>query len=212
VNTLVVFARAPIEGQVKTRLGRDLGAPAACALYRAFLDDVCAVASSVKARRILAVEGPLGHPELRRLCERYGFALEQQAAGDLGARMQAALSPRLPACAIGSDSPTLGRAQLAEALAALATSEAVVGPPLDGGYWLLGLSQPAPELFDDIRWSSPEVLPLTLERLRGRRVHLLPFHSDVDEAADLRLLAAHLLHLPPEVAPATRRALAALGW
>src|SRR5437016_380346 len=147
MTSLIVFARAPIEGQVKTRLARTIGDRAACALYVAFLEDVCALAGSVDARRILAVEGPLDHPELTRLALQNGMELLPQLPGDLGARMQAALEAALPACVIGTDAPTLARAQLDEALAQVGSHDAVIGPSADGGYWLLGLSRPVPELF-----------------------------------------------------------------
>jgi hypothetical protein len=206
MTSLIVFARAPIEGRVKTRLARTLGDRAACALYRAFLEDVCALAGSLDARRILAADGD--HPELTRLARLYDLELCAQAAGDLGERMRAALEPALPACVIGTDAPTLPLGYLQDGLAKLETHDAVVGPSTDGGYWLMGISRPMPELFREMPWSTPAVLPLTLERLRGRRAALLPFHFDVDEEADLRLLSAQLALLGPEVAPATRRALA----
>jgi hypothetical protein len=121
--------------------------------------------------------------------------------------MQAALEAALPACVIGTDSPTLPRAKVEEALAQVGSHDAVVGPSADGGYWLFGLSRPLPELFRDVEWSSRNVLATTLERLRGRRVHVLDFHYDVDVPDDLRLLNAHLGLLSPEIAPATRQAL-----
>jgi rSAM/selenodomain-associated transferase 1 len=210
MTTLVIFARAPVEGQVKTRLARSIGAARACLLYRAFLEDVCALAGAVDARRVLAVEGAIDHPELERLALENGLELRAQSEGDLGARMQSALEAALPACVIGTDSPTLPRAWLDEALAEVGHNDAVIGPSADGGYWLLGLQRPIPELFRDLPWSTPEVLPATLERLRGRRAHVLPFHYDVDDEAGLRLLSAHLGLVGPEVAPATRKALAAL--
>jgi uncharacterized protein len=209
MTTLVVFARAPVEGQVKTRLARAIGAQRACALYRAFLEDVCALAGSVDARRVLAVDGPLDHPELQRLALENGLELRAQVPGDLGTRMRAALEESLPACVIGTDAPTLPRAWLEEALAEVGRHDAVIGPSADGGYWLLGLQRPIPELFRDLPWSTGEVLPATLERLRGRRAHLLPFHYDVDDEAGLRLLSAHLGLVGTEVAPATRKALIA---
>ncbi len=212
MTSLIVFARAPIEGQVKTRLAQSVGAAAACALYLAFLDDVCALAGSVDARRILAVDGPIDHPDLVRLALVNGLERRPQAPGDLGARMQAALESALPACVIGTDAPTLCRDKLEEALAAVGHHDVVVGPSADRGYWLIGLSRPIPELFRDMQWSTREVLPATLERLRGRRAHVLPFHYDVDEEADLRHLSAHLGVLGAEVAPATRRALTTLGF
>ena len=206
--SLIVFARAPIPGRVKTRLAATIGDDDACALYTAFLEDICAVAGSIDARRILAVDGQ--HDLFTQLALDNGMDVRPQVPGDLGARMQASLEAALPACVIGTDSPTLTKTQLEAALSVVSSRDAVVGPSTDGGYWLLGLSRPIPELFRDMPWSTPEVLPLTLERLRGRRVEVLPFHYDVDD--DLRLLLAHLGVLPQHVAPRTRQALAALGY
>jgi rSAM/selenodomain-associated transferase 1 len=211
MTSLIVFAKAPVEGKVKTRLGRAIGAPAARALYAAFLEDVCALAGAIDTRRILAVEGGLDHPELQRLALENGMEIRPQGPGTLGDRMQTALESALPACILGTDAPTVPQGWVEEALAQVSRQDAVVGPSIDGGYWLIGLSRPIPELFRDVPWSTPEVLPLTLERLRGRRATVLPYHHDVDEEPDLRLLAAHLGVLPHEVAPATRAAMAAIG-
>jgi len=87
----------------------------------------------------------------------------------------------------------------------------VLGPANDGGYWLVGARRPAPELFDDMPWGTPVVLPRTLARLRTADHALLPFWYDVDDPASMGLLVSHLDVLPPDVAPATRRALAGLG-
>jgi glycosyltransferase A (GT-A) superfamily protein (DUF2064 family) len=175
---------------------------------------VCALAAGLADRAILAVAGDPEDATICRIAAAHGFARAAQCDGDLGARMAAALGEaqaRGPACLIGSDAPTLPRARLADALERAARHDVVLGPSTDGGYWLVGGRTPAPELFRDMPWSTPAVLPETLRRLAGRDVALLPFHYDVDEPHDLTLLCAHLLVLPPAVAPATRRALAALG-
>lgn len=208
MTTLVVFARAPVLGRVKTRLAERLGAEAALALYRAFLDDTCAL-STVAEKRVLAVAGD--PQSLSELAARHGLALEAQADGDLGARMSSAIAKHAPACIIGSDSPSLPREQLTLAMRALDDHDFVVGPSTDGGYWLIGARAAAPWLFDGIAWGGDKVFFDTLARLRGRRHVMLPFHFDVDETADLETLRKHLAELPPSVAPATRTALAALS-
>jgi rSAM/selenodomain-associated transferase 1 len=210
MTTLIVFAKAPVEGKVKTRLAKSIGAQAACALYAGFLRDVCALAGSIDTRRILAVEGAPDHPLLQQLALENGMEVRRQGPGDLGLRMQAALESALPACVIGTDAPTLEPWQVESALSKVSSCDAVVGPSADGGYWLLGLSRPIPELFRDMPWSTVEVLPRTLERLHGRRVAMLPFHYDVD--TDLRLLIAHLSVVGPEIAPHTREVLQQLGY
>ncbi|HLF47828.1 MAG TPA: TIGR04282 family arsenosugar biosynthesis glycosyltransferase [Methylomirabilota bacterium] len=100
------------------------------------------------------------------------------------------------AVAIDSDTPTLPTEHLAEAVARLRRGDAdlVLGPSEDGGYYLIGLRAPHPELFDGIRWSTPEVMPETLRRAeeKGLRVALLPTWYDVDTPTDLARLRAAL--------------------
>jgi rSAM/selenodomain-associated transferase 1 len=206
--TLVVFARAPELGRVKTRLAEKIGAEAALALYRAFLDDTCALARRAE-RRVLQVAGD---PQaLAQLAAKHGMQLEPQEGGDLGARMANAIAKHAPCCIIGSDSPSLPPEQLQLALRGIAEHEFVVGPSTDGGYWLIGARAACPWLFEGIAWSGPKVFFDTLAKLKGRDHVLLPFHFDVDEAPDLATLRAHLKELPATVAPATRAALAGLA-
>lgn len=213
MSTLVIFARAPVLGEVKTRLAKHLGEAAALELYEAFLDDTCALTQGLGARRVLAVAGELTHPKLERLAKSQRLALEPQGDGDLGARMERAIARHLatgPVLIIGSDAPTLPRAHLHAALDALMEHDVVIGPSDDGGYWLVGARVPVPEIFSDIRWSTPEVLPATLQRLGSRSHALVASFYDIDTVEDLARLRAELAALPETVAPATRRALAAL--
>lgn len=250
----MVFARAPVAGQVKTRLcspaaAAGPGAPAAltaeqaAAVHTAFVSDVCRTgAGSGIRRRRLYVAGDAAHPQLVRIATDHGFEIRAQAGADLGARMAAAIADELAAGAsavvlCGTDSPTLPCAYLQRAAAWLGDdADVVLGPAADGGYYLVGARRPLPELFAaGIRWGTPQVLPATLLRLRelaaaGTRVALLPFFYDVDTPQDLWLLACHLRlaaatpqsSAAPDLAaadaltglhaPATRAALAALGW
>ena len=210
MSTLVVFVRVPERGRCKTRLAATLGDDAALRLYEGFLDDTLAVAAAAaataNAELVIAVAG-----EGQRWT-RGPFV--PQPSGDLGERMSALVDTyvaRGPVCIVGSDAPTLAPAQIARAFTLLEKHEVVLGPGVDGGYWLLGARRSIPELLTAMPWSTPGVLQETLARLRGRSVALADFWYDVDEAADLALLRAHLGVLPGEVAPATRRALAVLG-
>jgi rSAM/selenodomain-associated transferase 1 len=217
MSTIIIFARAPLVGEVKTRLGRVIGADKALALYEAFLDDTCTLTQGLGARRILAVHGGLDHPHLERLAKSQRLELAEQGDGDLGAKMARAIGDHVvrgPVVIVGSDSPSLPRAHLHQALDALMEHDVVVGPSEDGGYYAIGARVPVPELFADMRWSTPEVMPATLERLRARTdlTHaVLPRWYDVDSAEDLARLRAHLGELPPSVAPATRRMLGSLA-
>lgn len=211
---LVVFARAPVPGQVKTRLcqpgpesapGAALTPEQAARLHAAFVADVCrsGAQSGIRSRR-LYVAGDKNHPELQQLAGEHGYSLCEQRGGDLGARMDAAITAELGKGAssvvlIGTDSPTLPTGYLQRAAQWLEGEvEVVLGPAADGGYYLVGARRSIPELFaSGIAWGTAQVLPATLLRLQSLRaggagVGLLPFFYDVDTPQDLRLLAAHL--------------------
>ena len=121
------------------------------------------------------------------------FEVRPQAEGDLGARLAAAFAAELArgargVAAIGTDCIGLDAMQLASAFDALLDRDAVLGPAADGGYWLLGLSRPCPEVFRDIPWGESAVAEATITRLRdaGASVALLPVLRDVDTLDDLR--------------------------
>jgi rSAM/selenodomain-associated transferase 1 len=120
------------------------------------------------------------------------FLFQTQAAGDLGERLHQAFGHAFSAgntavIIMGSDCPGLTAGVLRRAFAALAESDMVLGPAADGGYYLIGLSRPAPALFTDIPWSSSEVLARTLARAAdlGLKTHLLGTLCDVDRPQDL---------------------------
>ncbi len=210
MSTIVIFARAPKLGEVKTRLAQSIGDERALALYEAFLDDTCGLPPGLGARRVLAVAGDVDHPRVAHLAKSQGLAVEPQGEGDLGERMARAVAAHVargPVVLIGSDAPTLPRAHLHQALDELMAHDVVVGPSDDGGYYLIGARVNAPELFADVRWSTGDVLATTLARLAGRSHALLPPWHDVDSADDLSRLERELSSLPPSVAPATRRVL-----
>lgn len=203
-TALIVFAKAPVAGQAKTRLIPALGADGAAALAARLLRHTLAQGAAAGFGALeLCVTPDAGpeatHPALRAAAQRHGAVLTQQGDGDLGARMQRALSRRLAAHAqvllIGTDAPALDAAALRDAAAALATQDAVFVPALDGGYALVGLArQPvAPaRLFEAMPWSTPRLMALTRARLAelGLRSAELAPRPDIDEPADL-------VHLPP---------------
>src|SRR5262249_29063496 len=106
MSTLVIFARAPVAGEVKTRLAQRIGAPAALALYEAFLDDTCTLTQGLGARRVLAIAGDATLPHLAHLCKSQRLELTEQGEGDLGARMAHAIATYAangPVVIVGSD-------------------------------------------------------------------------------------------------------------
>jgi hypothetical protein len=220
VSTLIVFARAPVEGRVKTRLARAIGDEAALAVYVALLDDVCATAAKVAvARRVLCVDGDPDHPTIARFAARDGMTVAAQGEGDLGARMARALGEAIEspgdvdgrACVIGTDAPDVPAVAIDDAFAALGREgDVVLGPAADGGYWLVGVRGRVPrQIFDGMAWGTATVLDETLRRRPDAR--LVSRRRDVDDIDDLHALAAALADAPPTVAPATRQAIARLG-
>ena len=190
---LLVFARVPALGRVKSRLAAGIGQPAALAVYHELLaiTNAAIVEAGVPATVWLAdAAGPEPTPaEIREWAAHQACC---QPEGDLGARMTTAFAAAFAAGAgrvaiIGTDCPGLRAAHLTQAFAELDTADLVLGPATDGGYYLLGLRQPQPELFAHKAWSTDSVLADTLadaQRL-GLRVALLPALRDVDTAADL---------------------------
>lgn len=191
---LLVFAKAPVPGRVKTRLAGRLGKRGAADLYRRLLGHTLALATGVRLCPVELHCAPDTRHGFFRACRRdYGVGLRIQARGDLGRRMERALARclrRSPfAVLIGGDCVSLGVRDLASALAALAAGyDAVLGPAEDGGYVLIGLRRPCPALFQGIAWGGPQVLAATRRRLQrtGLRWLELPVGWDLDRPADLR--------------------------
>jgi uncharacterized protein len=199
-TALIVFAKAPVAGQAKTRLIPALGAAGAAALAERLLEHaLCAAVAAGFDRVELCATPDAGHPALQRLARQRDLVLTEQGTGDLGARMHRALERALQtherALLIGSDLPALDAPRLRQAAAALDSHDAVFVPALDGGYGLVGLRRAEPRLFEGMAWSRADVMARTRERARdaGLRWAELPAVADIDEAADLR-------HLPEAVA------------
>ena len=184
-DIVVVFARAPRLGTVKRRLAADIGEQAALRFHRRMLARTLRlVARDHRHAGVLAIT-----PRGARIS---GLTLEPQSNGDLGARMAAAFArrPRQRIVLIGCDIPDLSSADLAAAFRALGRADAVFGPALDGGYWLVGMARRRPaHPFRDVRWSTRHALADTLRNFRGRNVALLRTLRDVDDAADLAALS-----------------------
>lgn len=193
---VVVFARAPVPGAVKTRLIPALGAEGAAALSRVLtLRSIEAALAAGIGRVELWCAPDASHPFFAECARRYPILLATQGEGDLGARMLGAFSALLAANArvllIGSDIPPLTPQYLRDADAALeAGADAVFGPAEDGGYVLIGLLRVAPELFDGIAWGGDEVWRRTRDRLEALawRYRTLPALWDVDRPQDLSRL------------------------
>ena len=206
---ICLFAKPPVPGQVKTRLAAAVGPERACELATAFLDDTLATLARLPEETALATTALDGaFPEAARGLRRW-----PQGEGDLGARLTTVLTRALEqarwAIAVGADSPGLPVALHRAAARTLDEgARAVLGPSLDGGFYLIGLSAVPPGLFDAIPWSTPDAGRAMLHRLRrhGLDPVVLPPWFDVDELADLERLG-RLIDDGRVAAPATAAAL-----
>jgi rSAM/selenodomain-associated transferase 1 len=181
---LVIFAKAPRLGTVKTRLARDIGSVAALRFYANTMRRITRrLARDPRWDTVLAVTpGPGGWPA--------GIPRIAQGTGDLGKRMDRVMrtAPPGPVVIIGTDIPDIEPRHIAEAFARLGDHQAVFGPADDGGYWLIGLRRRpfTPRLTGPVRWSSEHALADT-RRLLGAGVTtaMLETLTDVDDGAGL---------------------------
>ena len=193
---LLVFARVPTPGSVKTRLIPTLGEAGATRVYRRLLRDTLESCAHVRdVRRELWLDQVTSDAELNETAARLGLSLHLQRGPDLGARMQQAFvdvfDRARSAVLIGSDCPEYDRDYIEAAFQALQRHDAVLGPAADGGYVLIGLKRAETSLFENIPWGTARVLETTRKRLRRLRWTWLELDSrqDVDEPQDL-------LHFP----------------
>jgi len=200
-TSLAIFAKMPRPGGVKTRLVPPLTATEAAAVHEACLRDVVARARTVTDDLRVFHDGVAGAREYFE----QGFPdlpLESQAVGDLGARLDDAFERMFAAGSqraviIGADSPTMPESVLAESLSVASDSDVLLGPAMDGGYYLVSLRKAswprARTLFMGIDWSTERVLEQTLDRAEqaGLGWTLLDPWYDIDRIEDLRLAAEH---------------------
>lgn len=203
---LIVFAKYPRPGKVKTRLVPPLSFDEAAELYTAFLCDSLAgflqMSSAVdlalyvadgddceRLRRLLVAKGVLSESAARML------VMSGQTGESLGDRMAGAFADAFTAgyghvLIVGSDQPGIPGAFLQEAFSVCDASDLVLGPADDGGYYAIGLKAPQPALFHEMPWSRPELYEKTLHAARNAslKVHQLPLWYDVDDAGGLRWL------------------------
>jgi rSAM/selenodomain-associated transferase 1 len=193
VTSLVVIAKAPVPGRVKTRLCPPCTPAEAAALAAAALADTLAavVRAERAARRVLVLDGAPG-PWLPR-----GFEILPQHGDGLAGRLAAAFADvGGPAFLIGMDTPQVTPPLLDAGLAALDRADAVLGAALDGGYWGIGLRRPDPRAFRDVPMSVSSTAAVQRMRLAGLglRTAALPPLRDVDTIADARIVAAAAPH------------------
>lgn len=221
-NALAIFAKAPVAGQVKTRLCPPLTPERAAELSRCFLLDTLERMCGLEAVEVFVAISPTDSESLFRSLIPFPVRYRPQRGASLGERQFNTLGDMMSAgfsraLIIGSDIPTLPVAYVQEAFRRLEdpACDAVFGPSHDGGYYLVGARQPHRRLFENIVWSTPQVLQQTLAQARkyGYAVALVPPWYDVDRPQDLPRLVRDAQERAggPDDAPRTRRALARLG-
>ena len=208
-ESLILFAKPPLAGRVKTRLAESLGREGAARLYACFLRDAADTARALmEARPGVSLVCEWALEEAESLDEfpltdwlPGAFLHRMQTGADLGMRMAAALGRCLAfgrrAVLIGTDFPDLPHEVLIDAFESLENTDepkVALGPAADGGYYLIGMNRFLPEIFTGIPWSTGEVFSYTMEKAAtlGVGTALLPEWRDVDEADDLEALKRRL--------------------
>lgn len=200
-TALVIFAKAPITGEVKTRLCPPLTPDEAATLHGSFVLDMlertklAVVKLQIPFHRYLACAPSSELVFFKIMEERQNVRLLDQVGEDLGQRMHRTFVDLFAkgyqqVIIVGTDVPTLPLSVYQEALTMLGRSDVVLGPTLDGGYYLIGLKQPAAQLFAAVPWSTDQVLTVTQEKAKalGLSVGLTTVWRDVDTIADLQAL------------------------
>lgn len=192
-SKLIIFAKAPVPGNVKTRLQPVVSPEEAAKLQTFFIQQTLELASRLKGVDVeLRCNPDDSHPVFQQCARQYTMTVKQQQGKDLGERMASALQEALvnyrEAVVIGTDCPELTPDYLSDALLRLKQgAKAVIGPASDGGYVLLGLRRFSPHLFTDINWGSDQVLLETRQKLEqlGWDWDELNTLRDIDTPADL---------------------------
>lgn len=186
---LLIFVKHPVAGQSKTRLAAGIGHDKALAVYKALLAHTAAQVATLPQKRVVFYGNLVPTTDLWQAA---GYVRQLQEGPDLGARMWQAFRWSMEQgydriVVIGSDCPGLTTGILAQAFEQLDHHDAVLGPAKDGGYYLLGLRQPRPEIFLDKTWSTADVAERTRQDLDGLGLSCaeLPILNDVDTVEDL---------------------------
>jgi len=195
-DCIIIFIKSLLTRQVKSRLAKDIGPEAATAIYQCFVDDTLRLLEKSAYPFIIAYYPPAAEIEVKQwLGEEYNYFSQQ--GNDLGENMKNAFYHIFNAgfsrvLLTGSDIPDLPPAVINEAFLGLETSDAVIGPSLDGGYYLIGFNETKflPDIFENIKWSTPTVFQetMTIFQEHNYHVHKLTGWRDVDDFADLKAL------------------------
>ena len=183
---VIVFAKNPRLGKVKTRLAQGVGDDMALAIYRELLHHTREVVSDLNVSSYLYYDDHIADDDWSDEI----FNKRVQCQGNLGLRMKTAFAEvciqHKHVLIVGSDCPQLSSFHIEDAVSHLESHDVVIGPTFDGGYYLLGMKDVHEPLFDDIPWSTEEVFQITIDRARflSLSVGLLPRLSDIDYKED----------------------------
>ncbi len=194
-NALIIFAKLPVEGRVKTRLAEDIGAADALEFYNA-----CSHYIFEQAARLIESEcdvwlfyGINDDFEKIKSWVQYDFNFVRQSDGDLGVKMKSAFEFLFrkryeKAVIIGTDIPDINASLIVNAFKELDNFDVVIGPSNDGGYYLLGMKELKEYLFNDVKWSSSEVYEKTIQLLKANGDNYISFEEliDVDDLKSLK--------------------------
>jgi len=207
---LLVFARLPERGRVKTRLAESIGDDAALAAYETMLRDLLAsIGRPSSETEIEILWAPIENANGESLANAFGDLPTAMQTGDtLGDRLSMAFSERFffhatqKIVAIGIDDPSLSRELIDHALALLDSCEWVLGPAEDGGYYLIGCRAAAfdPSIFQDVAWGTPSVFATTISKIAEwqSNVAVLPVRWDIDVVEDWKRYQAICHPEPPK--------------
>jgi len=189
LRRLIIFAKAPVVGNVKSRIASVVGAEAACEIYTTILRRTFSQLSEFSEVQVRVT--PDASAGQLAAFTKTDWRIKPQGDGNLGDRLHRAFARAFEAGSelvliIGSDCPDVTADDINVAWRKLEECDLVVGPASDGGYWLIGLRRPCPELFEGIEWSSEKVLRQTIERAEAARlrIKLLRELSDIDTIED----------------------------
>lgn len=205
-----LFARAPVEGTVKKRLAREIGEDDAFWAYKKLVRHTAKRIRPVTSKGLFAelwIQGSPDYITCREWATQLNGRLRQQHGGDIGAAMWHTAYTHLKfgrhVIIVGSDVVSIDANYVRDAATQLEEVDVVIGPAEDGGYGLIGLSRPAPELFRGIPWGTSSVYARTMEKIEatGRSVVSLPVLWDVDTAADWERFKQTYPELPVKIDP-----------
>jgi rSAM/selenodomain-associated transferase 1 len=185
---LIIFTRNPEPGKVKTRLAQDVGEITAFKIYNFLLEHTVSVTKNLAVSKEVYYSEAIPQNDI---WETEIFTKKFQKGKGLGERMKNAFQEGFKngyknIIIIGSDLYDLQREDLEKAFQLLQEKDAVIGPATDGGYYLLGMNQLFPEVFEDKEWGTSSVLEDTLKDLKGKNIALLEARNDVDYYSDIK--------------------------